>query len=415
MILFSHPTGNQNVRSVVEALQKEHILQQFYTSVAVFEGDLYDRLANIKLFADFRKRRFSPKLKFQTKKYPQKELIRMLALKVGFHKLITHEKGKYSIDEVYRFLDKKVAQNILSYQNPSMKSIYAYEDGALESFKAAKEKGILSFYDLPIGYWRTARKLLSEELEKQPAWASTLTGFQDSEIKLQRKDEELELADHIFVASQFTANSLRDYPKKLPSVHIIPYGFPKVGQTRNYNFHLSKRPLRLLFVGGLSQRKGISYLFEAVKNLGNKVELTIVGRKASEGCKALDQALSKHRWIPTLPHHKVLELMRTQDLLLFPSLFEGFGLVITEAMSQGTPVITTDRTAGLDLITDGVDGWLIEAGSTRSLEEKIIQILDQPASVATVGKAAMEKAKQRPWNVYGKETADTIKNILSEI
>ncbi|MEL6721101.1 MAG: glycosyltransferase family 4 protein [Bacteroidota bacterium] len=412
--IFSHPTGNQNVRSVVEALQREDILQQFYTSVAVFEGDLYDRLAKIKPFSDLRKRKFEQSLKPYTKKYPYKEFIRTFAIKAGLPQWVASEDNQYSIDTIYRFLDEKVAQKIRSQKSSSMRSVYAYEDGALHSFRAARKKGIIALYDLPIGYWRTARKLLGEELQKQPEWANTLTGFQDSEQKLQRKDEELQLADHIFVASQFSANSLKDYPSELAPIHIIPYGFPEVGAARVYNFHTTKRPLKLLFVGGLSQRKGIAYLLEAVKKLGEKVTLTIVGRKATEDCAVLNEALSKHHWIPSLSHPDILKLMRTQDVLVFPSLFEGFGLVITEAMSQGTPVITTNRTAGPDLITNNVDGWLIEAGSTLALQEKIEKLLARPATIAEVGKAAMERARQRPWEVYGKEIADTIRTILSQ-
>ena len=52
--------------------------------------------------------------------------------------------------------------------------------------------------------------------------------------------------------------------------------------------------------------------------------------------------------------------MREHDVFVFPSLFEGFGLVITESMSQGTPVITTDRTAGPDLIKNDENGWLLK-------------------------------------------------------
>jgi glycosyltransferase involved in cell wall biosynthesis len=113
-----------------------------------------------------------------------------------------------------------------------------------------------------------------------------------------------------------------------------------------------------------------------------------------------------------LPHEEVLALMRTQDVLVFPSLFEGFGLVITEAMSQGTPVITTDRTAGPDLIEHGKNGWLVEAGSTAALQEALKNLIENPQLLAAVGKAAMETARQRPWEVYGKELAEAVAGVL---
>jgi glycosyltransferase involved in cell wall biosynthesis len=239
-----------------------------------------------------------------------------------------------------------------------------------------------------------------------------LTGFGDSERKLARKDEELRLADIIFVASSFTAKTLEDYSGKLAPVKVIPYGFPTVNPTRNYEKVNNSKPLKLLFVGGLSQRKGIADIFAAVQNLGKKVELTVVGRKATENCIALNNALSKHKWIPSLPHSEILKLMSMHDVLLFPSLFEGFGLVITEAMSQGTPVITTDRTAGPDLIENGKNGWIVDAGSTEKLQDCIEEILTRRADVPEIGREAMNTAQKRPWEVYGQELSKAISEYL---
>ena len=97
--------------------------------------------------------------------------------------------------------------------------------------------------------------------------------------------------------------------------------------------------------------------------------------------------------------------MQSHDVLVFPSLFEGFGMVITEAMSQGVPVITTDRTAGPDLISHGKDGWLVASASSEAIREVLIELLDNPFLLKIVGQAALEKAKTRPWSVYGNELA----------
>lgn len=113
-------------------------------------------------------------------------------------------------------------------------------------------------------------------------------------------------------------------------------------------------------------------------------------------------------------HHDLLKLMSEQDLLVFPSLFEGFGLVITEAMSQGTPVITTERTCGPDLIKNGENGWLIDAGSQEALEAQLEQILTRPELLIKVGKAARETARQRPWKSYSNQLSNTILNILEK-
>jgi glycosyltransferase involved in cell wall biosynthesis len=410
-IIISHPTGNANVRAALKGFQQARLLEAFYTTVACFPGNTFDRLGRISAFSEFRKRSFDDELQSVTRMLPFREISRLAASRAGLKSLVRHEYGVLSVDAVYRSMDKYVARHIEKGSFKDAAAVYAYEDGAAFSFRAARAKQMKCLYDLPIGYWRSARKLLSEERELRPDWAATLTGFMDSEAKLARKDEELSLSDHVFVASSFTAASLKEYPAQLAPVSVIPYGFPAVNTGKIYHTDTNK-PLKLLFVGGLSQRKGIANVFEAVKGLEKYVQLTVVGGKSSSECKALDVELSRHTWIQGLPHHAVLELMREHDVLLFPSLFEGFGLVITEAMSQGTPVMTTDRTAGPDLIENGRNGWLIEAGSTRAIKEGIENILADRTIIESFGRAALETASKRPWSVYGRELSEAVLKLL---
>jgi glycosyltransferase involved in cell wall biosynthesis len=172
--------------------------------------------------------------------------------------------------------------------------------------------------------------------------------------------------------------------------------------------NISSGKLRVLYVGSLSQRKGLAYLIEAAELLKNHLTLTIVGNRISESCAPLNAALRIHEWKPSLSNLAILDLMQTHDILAFPSLFEGFGLVISEAMSQGTPVITTERTAGRDIIKTGDNGWLIEAGVTSSLVGALERILSDYTTLRTVGESAMETARQRPWSIYGRELAESL-------
>jgi glycosyltransferase involved in cell wall biosynthesis len=404
-LIVSHPTGNANVKAAVAGMYDAGILAAFYTAIASFPGTFLDGLGAIGPLSEIRRRRVDARLKSLTHLSPWRETGRLIASKAGLTNLITHETGAFSIDAIYKNLDRKVASDMRKYANAN--AIYAYEDAAGYSFKQAKILGLECLYDLPIGYWRAGRKLLENEAARWPEWAATLTTFKDSEIKLARKDEELKLADRIFVASSFTAKTLDNYPGIIAPVKVIPYGFPVVGTAKEYD-NAAGRPLKLLFVGGLSQRKGIADLFAAVSKFGRHVELTVVGSKTGNDCPALDTELARHKWIPSLPHDAILQIMKEHDVLVFPSLFEGFGLVITEAMAQGTPVITTERTAGPDVIEHDNNGWLIRAGHEQDLQIAIEKLLQQPKLIGQAGKAAMETARLRPWQVYGKELAEAI-------
>jgi len=411
-ITIYHPFGNANTRAAVDGIYKQGILESFHTCIACFKETFLYKLSSFGPLKELRRRYFSSFLQNKTITHPFKELGRQIAPKIKFNSLIAHEKGIFCVDNICHDLDTKVAKYIQKNKE-KIGGVYAYEDCALKTFGTAKSNDIKCIYDLPIGYWRAMQSLLNEERTKNPEWAITLGGFNDSDKKRQRKDAELQLADKIYVASSFTKKTLEMYPGKLADIEVIPYGFPPVNTKRKYD-DIQNRKIRVLFVGGLSQRKGLSYFFEAIKGLEDKIEATVVGRGNLDACPALKKALSIVNYIPSLPHDEILKLMATQDLFIFPSLFEGFGLVITEAMSQGTPVITTDRTCGPDIMNNGIDGWVIKAGETKPIRDLLLTFISNPIILIKAGQAAIHTASQRPWSVYEKELADSINSFLND-
>lgn len=411
-ITIYHPFGNANTRAAVDGIYKQGILESFHTCIACFKETFLYKLSSFGPLKELRRRYFSSFLQNKTITHPFKELGRQIAPKIKFNSLIAHEKGIFCVDNICHDLDTKVAKYIQKNKE-KIGGVYAYEDCALKTFGTAKSNDIKCIYDLPIGYWRAMQSLLNEERTKNPEWAITLGGFNDSDKKRQRKDAELQLADKIYVASSFTKKTLEMYPGKLADIEVIPYGFPPVNTKRKYD-DIQNRKIRVLFIGGLSQRKGLSYFFEAIKGLEDKIEATVVGRGNLDACPALKKALSIVNYIPSLPHDEILKLMATQDLFIFPSLFEGFGLVITEAMSQGTPVITTDRTCGPDIMNNGIDGWVIKAGETKPIRDLLLTFISNPIILIKAGQAAIHTASQRPWSVYEKELADSINSFLND-
>lgn len=412
-VIFVHPLGNENVRAAATGLASMGRLARFYTSVAGYPGSFFGRLGQLKPFADFKRRNIDAKLAPFLRLFPTRELLRLACTKLGIKALIENEDAPLSVDTVYRSLDKRVAKEMQSFKENGIRILYAYEDGSLESFTEAKRYGIKCIYDLPIGYWGAMHQMLQQEIHTRPEWASTIDGFGDSKKKLIRKDQELRLADEVFVASTFTAQTLKSYSGGVKNIKIIPYGFPEVATDKVYK-PFNNRKLELLYVGALSQRKGIANLFESLEDLHGKVNLTLVGRKIGPGCHALDKQLKQHKWIPSLPHNEVLDLMKSSDVLIFPSLFEGFGLVITEAMSQGTPVITTERTAGPDFIVSDVNGWIVEAGNTSALRDNILDLLNNPGKIERNGRAALSTALSRPWSTYGEELYNAVEEVLEK-
>lgn len=410
MIILSHPTGNTFSRAILVAFEDARLLMAFHTSLATGVGMSGHILSTLVPGQAARRGYAVPPERIRA--HPWREVARFIAPKLGLPSLTRHEIGWACVDAVYHAVDRGAARAVRR-AGSELRAVYAYEDGGLETFRAAKDRGVTCFYDLPIAYWRLGRSIHEEEAGLHPDWAMTLSGLSDSPAKLARKDEELALADVVFCASTFTRDSLRLFPGGLKApVHVVPYGAPCAegagdrGQAVSLltcpvspvpSSPVSCSPLKLLFVGGLSQRKGLSYLFEAVDRLGGAVELTVVGRRPAEPCAALDRELRKHRHIESLPHAGVLAEMERADVFVFPSLFEGFGLVLLEAMSRGVPCITTPHTAGPDFMTDGVDGYIVPIRDVDAIVEKVLHLHDDRDALSAMKAAARATAERQTW------------------
>src|SRR5262249_43050854 len=157
--------------------------------------------------------------------------------------------------------------------------------------------------------------------------------------------------------------------------------------------------VRLRYVGHLSQRKGVSYLFEAMRQLRSVATLTLVGPRVGGDCPVLESELKRHDWLGTVPHGRVLDLMAEHDLFVFPSLFEGFALVILEAMAQGLPVIATPNSGGTMVIEDGINGFIVPIRDAAAIAERVSRLAEDRARLSEMSRAALQRAEQMSWAV----------------
>jgi len=156
----------------------------------------------------------------------------------------------------------------------------------------------------------------------------------------------------------------------------------------------------VLYVGSLGQRKGLSYALDAVESLGAQVSLTLIGRITAPECIPLRAAVSRHRWFETLPHPQILEQMSQHDVLVLPSLFEGYALVISEALSQGLPVIITLNTGGTVAVRDGIEGFIVPIRDSQAIAEHLQQLADNPDQLAAMRQSCLRRAAELSWSRY---------------
>ena len=412
MIIVSHPTGNANSRAVLDGLLERNMLLRFHTSIATFPGNVWDSVGNIPQLSEFERRRFRPELRPYTRQHPLLELGRLAFGRAGIKAFTKHETGAFSVDRIYHSLDRHVADDVRTADRAT--AVYAYEDGALESFRAAKERGLTCVYDLPIAYWETLRQLLREEADRYPAWAPTLGGgIRDSQEKLDRKSAELELADVVVGPGSFVMDSLPAWASEKKRI-VSPFGSPVAANAPvRTTGDTGQRKLRVLFVGSMSQRKGLGDLFEAMKLLNNpNVELVVLGSLQAP-MEFYREQFSDFTYQSTRPHAAVLELMASCDVFCLPSIVEGRALVMQEAMSRGLPVIITPNTGGADLVVPDQTGILVPIRSPQSIAEAIQWFDDHRDQLPRMSEAARRHAESYTWPAYGGTVASELQELLS--
>jgi glycosyltransferase involved in cell wall biosynthesis len=297
--------------------------------------------------------------------------------------------------------------------------VYAYEDGAAQSFRAARARGLACVYELPIAYWQTTQRLLHEEAERLPAWRPTLRGLDDSPAKLERKDRELSLADTIVVPSDFVLRSLPARIRHTKRCIVAPFGAPAAAPDGGLAPGGAERPtangkLRVLFAGALTQRKGLADLFAAVRLLNRSdVELVVMGTPLAPLSFYREQYAGFAYEAPR-PHAEVLALMRTCDVLALPALVEGRALVQHEALACGLPVIATPNAGAGDLIVDRETGFLVPIRAPERLAEAIAWCADHRPRLADMRRQARNAAAAAGWDRYEERVCAAARAAVAE-
>ena len=242
----------------------------------------------------------------------------------------------------------------------------------------------------------SVRALLTEEMERTPiARASLLmeTEMRLPEAAFQEMAEEAALANGWVAASHYTAQTLTEHGIPAGKIHVVPYGVDLKHFAPRTQPPAKDAPFTVIYVGSLIQRKGLSYLLDAVRALKSQnIRLLLRGRGA------VDRNLLKHYSDIDfdlklgLPLPALVQDIQRADVFVLPSLTEGFAQVILEAMACGVPVITTANTCAPDVMAEGEHGFILPIRDSRAIEEKIVWGLEHRGALAAMGRCAADRA-----------------------
>lgn len=230
---------------------------------------------------------------------------------------------------------------------------------------------------------------------------------------------ELPLCDFLVVGSRLIRDSYTSQGFPAERIFVIPYAIdsqrfrplsPKEKlTTRDKRF-------RVICVAQIVPRKGIHYLLEAWSRLGlspTEAELVLVGQ-ASPGMEGvLRKYAGQFTHIQSVPHDRLRLEYGRADVFVLPSVEDGFGYVVTEAMGCGLPVITTSAAGAADVVQDGISGFVVPPRSAEALADRLDRLRADQSLRESMGQANLRAAQAaRTWSTYANELAGLYSHLM---
>ena len=317
-------------------------------------------------------------------------------------------------DRIWEWQEKSLAREAARLLESGEFSAYlGLEHAALEALQAAKRLGV-----------RTCLVFTSPHHAFRKKWVEDLArehGIPISEEEEEllrrglerdrRRDEEMAVADVIRTNSSLVSQTLvagGANPKKVVSV---PLG-ADIGGMQPLRPRKKGEPVRFMVSGPVSLRKGGYFVLQAWKKLRPKgATLNFYGSMQME-MRAEDRGVTGVTFYGNRPQAEVQEAYRNSHVLIFPTLCDGFGMVVPEAMAAGCAVITTKNAGAADWIEEGKNGWVVKPGDANALAEAIEKALDAGDRLEAMRAQAQETARQNSWDHFRENFRQTLTRSL---
>lgn len=305
----------------------------------------------------------------------------------------------------YRLRDRIFDWNA-SMVLPQADIFHTWSSQALLSIRKAKKRGQVAFLECATSHPLTMQAIVSEEYKK---YNVPLVPIDQKLLEIQLK--EFEEADFIIVPSRLSHESFMQHKIDDKKVLLIPFGVDTARfkpQPRG-----NDDVFRIGFVGQIGMRKGVHYLLEAFSELKLKnSELVLTGWVHPD----ITQILKKYSGVSNIVIKNFTlspeSVYHASSICVFPSIEDGFGLVVLEAMACGVPVIVTENVGAKDVVTNGEDGFVIGAMDVEALKEKIIYFYENREKMIEMGKTAKETSCLHTWENKSEILLSVYQNIL---
>ena len=278
----------------------------------------------------------------------------------------------------------------------------------LRAHRAAREKyGALTVCDRGSSHIVFQDEILAEEYARwNIAYQHIDRRFVDQEL------QEYEECDLITVPSEFVYSSFLKKGVPGSKLRKVPYG---VDLSTFRPAPKEDDIFRVIYAGAMSLRKGLPYLLQAVEPLRlPKFEVWLIGGLSPEIKPFLNDFNGNCRYLGFKPRTELYRYYSRGSVFVLPSIEEGLALVQAQAMACGLPVIATTNTGAADLLTDGVEGFIVPIRDPQAIREQILYLYENPNVREEMSQAALARVLQLGgWDNYGQQMVATYQQALA--
>jgi glycosyltransferase involved in cell wall biosynthesis len=289
-------------------------------------------------------------------------------------------------------------------------ALIAISGAGLKTGRKVQQQGGRFICDRGSSHQRYQEQIVSDEYRR---WGvdSPVSDERDTV----REEEIYETADLITVPSNFAAQSFTEMGVPAGKIRTIPLG------VRLEKFRPEGEPscetFEVLFAGSVSLRKGVPYLLEAFAKVRHPHKrLRFVGAISEEIRPILEHLPKEHvEFLGAMPQPQLASWMQKSHVLVLPSIEDGFGMVLSQAMATGCPVIASTNTGGPDIVTDEKEGFVVPIRDPEALTDRMQQLVDDPDLRQRMSEASLQRVKSLGgWTDYGDQWERLLRDLTGK-
>ncbi len=278
--------------------------------------------------------------------------------------------------------------------------VHCWSGVAEETFRALEGQRVKRLLMRGSAHIRTQSKILREEEQRTGSKVDCPSNW-----IIEREEREYALADQICVLSRFAYDTFVEEGVPRHKLAVIPLGAdleafcaaPETVEARCRRI-LSGKPLHVLTTGSLSFQKGLWDAMQIYRRLSSeRFQFTWVGAPSPDAVRFLKAVQRFTDLVPSQPQGRLPQWYARADLFLFPTLQDGYGLVLAQALASALPVLATSNCAGPDLVQEGKNGWILPIRTPEAFVQRLLWCAQHRKELADMARRIPEKHRPRSW------------------